>query len=90
MKAIGTGIVFDLASLSFACPTAMLQQNLITTDTQLYKEGQLQLDWKFEETFLDARHCVAVATNPIKQVSFSFLFIKVSTHKCVVNVCFVY
>ncbi|GIY39549.1 l-aminoadipate-semialdehyde dehydrogenase-phosphopantetheinyl transferase [Caerostris extrusa] len=88
VKAIGTGIVFDLQSLSFSCTTPILPQGTITTDTKLYEKGQLKPLWKFEETFLDDNHCVAVATEPIKQIAeqdigdhdqlklFNFLFVQ--------------
>ncbi|GBN57605.1 L-aminoadipate-semialdehyde dehydrogenase-phosphopantetheinyl transferase [Araneus ventricosus] len=67
VKAIGTGIVVDLQSLSFKCPTPILHQGVITEDTKLYENGNLRSQWKFEETFLDGNHCVAVATELIHQ-----------------------
>ncbi|GFS94678.1 l-aminoadipate-semialdehyde dehydrogenase-phosphopantetheinyl transferase [Nephila pilipes] len=68
VKAIGTGIVFDLQSLSFSCPTPILLRGIITTDTKLYEKGQLKPMWKFEETILDENHFVAVATESIQQI----------------------
>ncbi|PRD27277.1 UNVERIFIED_CONTAM: aasdhppt [Trichonephila clavipes] len=68
VKAIGTGIVFDLQSLSFSCPTPILLRNITTVDTKLYEKGQLKSKWKFEETVLDENHYIAVATQSIQQV----------------------
>lgn len=61
VKALGIGISCDLQTISFSCPTPMLSQNIITTDTKLYLKGNLLLHWKFEETLLDPNHCVAIA-----------------------------
>jgi len=61
LKAIGTGIVTDLSTISFSCKTLSLKCTGIATDTKLYKDGLFQDDWKFEESFIDANHCVAVA-----------------------------
>ncbi|GFV63843.1 l-aminoadipate-semialdehyde dehydrogenase-phosphopantetheinyl transferase [Trichonephila clavipes] len=68
VKAIGTGIVFDLQSLSFSCPTPILLRNITTVDTKLYEKGQLKSKWKFEETVLDENHYIAVATQSIQQI----------------------
>ncbi|XP_042900302.1 L-aminoadipate-semialdehyde dehydrogenase-phosphopantetheinyl transferase [Parasteatoda tepidariorum] len=64
VKAVGTGISCDLQKISFHCQTPVLQQNIITIDTKLYLEGIIQPKWRFEETFLDNNHCVAVALEP--------------------------
>ena len=61
VKAIGTGIVCDLSTLSFSCKTFSLKNGEITTDTKLYKNGIHQNNWKFEESFLNSNHCAAVA-----------------------------
>ncbi|XP_035228968.1 L-aminoadipate-semialdehyde dehydrogenase-phosphopantetheinyl transferase-like [Stegodyphus dumicola] len=61
VKATGTGIAFDLKTLSFSCTTPFLKQNVITADTKVYLKDKFYSEWKFEETLLDANHCVAVA-----------------------------
>lgn len=68
VKAIGTGIVFDLQSLSFSCQIPILLRDITTVDTKLYEKGQLNPKWIFEETVLDENHYVAVAIQSIQQI----------------------
>ncbi|XP_055939024.1 L-aminoadipate-semialdehyde dehydrogenase-phosphopantetheinyl transferase-like isoform X2 [Argiope bruennichi] len=70
VKATGFGLAFNLQGLSFSCPTPILNQGIITEDTTVYENGNLKPQWKFEETFLDDNHCVAVATEPVHQENF--------------------
>lgn len=60
MKAVGTGIACDLSTLSFSCKTPLKCEEIVT-NTKLYKDDKLQVDWKFEESMLGDDHCVAVA-----------------------------
>nr|XP_031832248.1 L-aminoadipate-semialdehyde dehydrogenase-phosphopantetheinyl transferase [Nomia melanderi]XP_031832249.1 L-aminoadipate-semialdehyde dehydrogenase-phosphopantetheinyl transferase [Nomia melanderi] len=59
VKATGTGITIDLRTIDFKT-NSKLKLNSITTDTILNKNG-IKQEWLFEETLLDAQHCVAVA-----------------------------
>lgn len=59
-KAIGTGIYGNLQDLSFKINTRGLSESSIVRDTELFVKNE-KLDWVFEETLLDAEHCVAVA-----------------------------
>lgn len=72
MKAVGTGIVHNLQTLSFSCKTPSLKYGEIVTDTKLYKDDVYQKNWKFEESLLDDNHCTAVAVE-INEVIFKTL-----------------
>lgn len=61
VKATGAGLTVDLQRLEFTCLTKELEQDTITSDTQLCFDGQLLRDWIFEETMLDYEHCVCTA-----------------------------
>lgn len=78
MKAVGTGIVQNLQTISFSCKTSSLKQSEVVTDTKLYKDDIYQNNWKFEESLLDENHCVAVAVQ-VNEASLSnicqFLFV---------------
>ncbi|XP_067663121.1 L-aminoadipate-semialdehyde dehydrogenase-phosphopantetheinyl transferase-like [Haliotis asinina] len=63
VKAIGIGMGFDVSRLDFHVPTENLSVNQMVRDTFVYVDGKKQTDWLFEETMLDADHCVAIATN---------------------------
>ncbi|XP_071087387.1 L-aminoadipate-semialdehyde dehydrogenase-phosphopantetheinyl transferase-like [Haliotis cracherodii] len=63
VKAIGTGIGFEVSRLDFHVSTEKLSMNRMVRDTSVYLDGKKQTDWLFEETMLDADHCVAIATN---------------------------
>ena len=71
MKALGIGIGFNLQRIDFHIYSE-ISENLITQDTQVLIDGELQADWLFQETMLDGRHCVAVA---LQNVSVNFFFV---------------
>ena len=62
MKALGIGIGFNLERLDFHVTSEVLVGRAVC-DTQVYVDGTLQQDWRFEETMLDDKHGVAVALN---------------------------
>lgn len=61
VKALGVGITVDLGRIDFRT-NSLLRESLVTTDTDLYIDA-IKQNWLFEETLLDSRHCVAVATS---------------------------
>ncbi|CAB3368132.1 Hypothetical predicted protein [Cloeon dipterum] len=62
VKATGTGITVNLQNLSFHT-TALLDPDLIVTDTVLSSSGEKLTEWYFEESLLDAEHCVSLCRN---------------------------
>lgn len=80
LKAIGKGLTVNLRSLCFKI-NSELQENVYTTDTNLYINNQKQ-NWVFQETLIDSLHCVAIAlereTYNDKQLSNSPLFQELS------------
>lgn len=62
VKALGIGIGFTLQRLDFHVTSEVLVGRTVC-DTQVYVDGTLQQDWRFEETMLDDKHGVAVALN---------------------------
>ena len=64
VKAEGIGIAFDLKRISFECPTPQLNTQTVTYDTCVRVDGSLLEDWLFEESLLDNKHCVCVASKP--------------------------
>ena len=60
VKAIGIGLNIDLQRIEFRLPS-YLQVGTCTCDTRVLKDGQVQNNWRFEETMLDDTHSVAVA-----------------------------
>ena len=65
MKALGTGIGFEVSRLDFDTAGRDLSTNQITRSTTLEVDGAPAPEWQFEETMLED-HCVAVATRPDK------------------------
>lgn len=65
VKALGVGIGYRLDRLSFQVHTPKLNQDTVTTDTQLLVDGELVKDWLFEESLIDSDHTVAVALSPL-------------------------
>ena len=65
MKALGTGIGFEVSRLDFDTAGKDLSTNHITRSTTLEVDGAPAPEWQFEETMLED-HCVAVATRPDK------------------------
>lgn len=60
-KNTGIGITADLRSIDFTVRTAPLDRTTPATDTIVHVSGALGADWRFEESLLDAEHCVCVA-----------------------------
>ena len=60
MKAVGIGLNVDLQRKEFRLASE-LSQGHVATDTTLYIDGELQKNWRFEETLLDATHTTATA-----------------------------
>ena len=65
VKALGTGIGFEVSRLDFDTAGKDLSTNHITRSTTLEVDGAPAPEWQFEETMLED-HCVAVATRPDK------------------------
>ena len=63
MKALGTGIGFEVSCLDFNTGGRDLTPDKVTCSTTLKVDSTPAADWLFEETMLDD-HCVAVATRP--------------------------
>lgn len=61
VKALGTGIGFEVSRLDFDTQGKDLSANQITRSTRLFVDGKLASDWLFQETMLED-HCVAVTT----------------------------
>ncbi|CAH1777189.1 unnamed protein product [Owenia fusiformis] len=69
VKAFGIGIGFNLERLSFHVKTP-LHTGVITSDTTFHIDGELDPAWRFEETKLDEKHCVAVGIcTDVKQIN---------------------
>lgn len=62
VKALGTGIGYDLSKLNFEFKTDFLEENKVITDTHVRLYGEDLLEWTFEEHSLD-NHCIVVAKN---------------------------
>lgn len=61
VKAIGVGITVNLQNISFKIDTRnKLSVGTIVTDTELFVH-ESKVNWLFEETMLDDKHCVATA-----------------------------
>ncbi|KAK7489887.1 hypothetical protein BaRGS_00018909 [Batillaria attramentaria] len=63
VKALGTGIGFEVARLNFNTVSDNLVADHITRSTTLRVDGAPVSNWLFEETMLED-HCVAVASRP--------------------------
>lgn len=80
VKNIGTGITVDLSKLNFITTTNELTPKSVVIDTRLEASGELLNDFIFEESLLDAEHCVAVAlqsesaiSKPHEPIAFQFI-----------------
>lgn len=62
MKALGTGIGFDISRLNFDLKMDFLQENTVTVDTSMKVDGVHYPEWVFEEHSLN-NHCIVVAQN---------------------------
>lgn len=77
VKAVGVGIGIELASLSFSVKAPLPAQfDHAETGTTLSVNGKIEEGWKFEESLLDAEHCVAVAIKDSNFSSVPFSFLK--------------
>ncbi|XP_030008913.1 L-aminoadipate-semialdehyde dehydrogenase-phosphopantetheinyl transferase [Sphaeramia orbicularis] len=61
IKAIGTGLGFNLQRIEFHLPSEPVTQDQVLHQTKMHLDGEEEEDWIFEESLLDADHHVAVA-----------------------------
>uniref|UniRef100_A0A3B5B459 L-aminoadipate-semialdehyde dehydrogenase-phosphopantetheinyl transferase n=1 Tax=Stegastes partitus TaxID=144197 RepID=A0A3B5B459_9TELE len=64
IKAIGTGLGFNLQRVEFHLPSEPLAQGQVLRQTKMHLDEEEEEDWMFEESLLDAEHHVAVALGP--------------------------
>lgn len=64
IKAIGTGLGFNLQRVEFHLSPAPLSQGQPVRLTTMHLDEEEEVDWLFEECLLDADHHVAVALGP--------------------------
>ncbi|XP_012772521.1 L-aminoadipate-semialdehyde dehydrogenase-phosphopantetheinyl transferase isoform X1 [Maylandia zebra] len=64
IKAIGTGLGFNLQRVEFHLPSEPLTQDRVLHQTKMHLDEEEEEDWVFEESLLDADHHVAVALGP--------------------------
>uniref|UniRef100_A0A3Q0T4A8 L-aminoadipate-semialdehyde dehydrogenase-phosphopantetheinyl transferase n=1 Tax=Amphilophus citrinellus TaxID=61819 RepID=A0A3Q0T4A8_AMPCI len=64
IKAIGTGLGFNLQRVEFHLPSEPLTQGRVLRQTKMHLDEEEEEDWLFEESLLDADHHVAVALGP--------------------------
>ncbi|XP_041797230.1 L-aminoadipate-semialdehyde dehydrogenase-phosphopantetheinyl transferase [Chelmon rostratus] len=64
IKAIGTGLGFNLQRVEFHLSSEPLAQGRALRQTKMHLDEEEEEDWMFEETLLDADHHVAVALGP--------------------------
>ncbi|XP_054458551.1 L-aminoadipate-semialdehyde dehydrogenase-phosphopantetheinyl transferase [Anoplopoma fimbria] len=64
IKAIGTGLGFNLQRVEFHLPSEPLTQKHVLRQTKMHLDEEEEDDWVFEESLLDADHHVAVALGP--------------------------
>ncbi|XP_059186438.1 L-aminoadipate-semialdehyde dehydrogenase-phosphopantetheinyl transferase [Centropristis striata] len=63
IKAIGTGLGFNLQRVEFHLSSEPLTQKCVLRQTKMHLDEEEE-DWIFEESLLDAEHHVAVALGP--------------------------
>ncbi|CAG6004541.1 unnamed protein product [Menidia menidia] len=61
IKAIGTGLGFNLQRVEFHLSPEVLMQGKVLRQTRMHLDEEEEEDWVFEESLLDADHHVAVA-----------------------------
>ncbi|KAG2457010.1 L-aminoadipate-semialdehyde dehydrogenase-phosphopantetheinyl transferase isoform X4 [Polypterus senegalus] len=61
IKAIGTGVSFNLQRIEFHLSTKQMNVEEVKKDTKLLLDGEQEDNWVFEECMLDSNHHVAVA-----------------------------
>ena len=71
VKGHGHGLGWDLQRLNFKVNSSLEKVGEISDKSELYLDGELAKQWRFEETLLDARHCVATAIKGQGQKGFS-------------------
>ncbi|KAK5868533.1 hypothetical protein PBY51_009538 [Eleginops maclovinus] len=64
IKAIGTGLGFNLQRVEFHLASEPLTQKHVQRQTKMHLDEEEEEDWIFEESLLDADHHVAVALGP--------------------------
>ncbi|XP_026225222.1 L-aminoadipate-semialdehyde dehydrogenase-phosphopantetheinyl transferase isoform X1 [Anabas testudineus] len=64
IKAIGTGLGFNLQRVEFHLTTEPLTQGRVLRQTKMHLDEDEEEGWLFEESLLDADHHVAVALGP--------------------------
>ncbi|KAJ8280441.1 hypothetical protein GJAV_G00054600 [Gymnothorax javanicus] len=61
IKAIGTGLGFDLQRVEFHISPVLMQEGQVYRGTRMHLDSEEEEDWGFEECLLDEHHHVAVA-----------------------------
>ncbi|XP_062873250.1 L-aminoadipate-semialdehyde dehydrogenase-phosphopantetheinyl transferase [Trichomycterus rosablanca] len=61
IKAIGTGLGFDLQRVEFRVSPGQMREGLVYRQTIVHLDGEEEDDWTFEECLMDEHHHVAVA-----------------------------
>ncbi|XP_057694494.1 L-aminoadipate-semialdehyde dehydrogenase-phosphopantetheinyl transferase isoform X2 [Corythoichthys intestinalis] len=69
IKAIGTGLGFNLQRLEFHLSSEALTQGRVLRQTRMHLDEEDEEDWLFEECLLDADHHVAVALSAMKKLN---------------------
>ncbi|XP_056297689.1 L-aminoadipate-semialdehyde dehydrogenase-phosphopantetheinyl transferase isoform X2 [Pseudoliparis swirei] len=64
IKALGTGLTFDLQRLEFHVSSEPLARERAQRRTMMHLDGEEDADWAFEESLLDPAHQVSVALGP--------------------------
>ncbi|XP_073343958.1 L-aminoadipate-semialdehyde dehydrogenase-phosphopantetheinyl transferase [Pagrus major] len=64
IKAIGTGLGFNLQRVEFHLSSELLTQGRALRQTKMHLDEEEEEDWMFEESLLDADHHVAIALGP--------------------------
>uniref|UniRef100_A0A1A8E8A8 L-aminoadipate-semialdehyde dehydrogenase-phosphopantetheinyl transferase n=1 Tax=Nothobranchius kadleci TaxID=1051664 RepID=A0A1A8E8A8_NOTKA len=64
IKAIGTGLGFNLQRVEFHLSSEPLTQGRVLRLTKMHLDEEEEGEWLFEESLLDAEHHVAVALGP--------------------------
>ncbi|XP_034719953.1 L-aminoadipate-semialdehyde dehydrogenase-phosphopantetheinyl transferase [Etheostoma cragini] len=64
IKAIGTGLGFNLQRVEFHLSSEPLTQKYVLRRTKMHLDEEEEEDWIFEESLLDADHHIAVALGP--------------------------
>ena len=59
VKGHGHGLGWNLQRLSFKVKSPLEKE--VVCDSELYLDGELAKQWRFEETLLDPQHCVTTA-----------------------------